>query len=440
MNNRIDDTPIYNMKVVLQETGLKPDTIRVWERRYGLPRPDRSEGGHRLYSQRDIESIKWLIARQVDGLSISRAVELWNTLIAEGNDPLQPPPPAEATITAEKGDLTEMRNAWVSACLVYDEGRAERVLNESFAAYTPESVCLGVLMKGLSQIGDGWYQGEITVQQEHFASALAMRRLEVLLDAAPPPSRGHRLLVAAPPSEEHVFSLLLLTVLLRRQGWDVVYLGSNIPLENLDDAITTTYPRLVVSSAQRLSTAADLLGMAQRLHDAGTTLAFGGRIFNVLPDLRDYIPGYFISETIEDAPQTIEQIVEGAVLPSKKSAHSVPHQQALKHFREQLPLIEAAIWQAVQDSDLQHDHVSIANMNMARGISAALEFGNMAFLKEDVKWNNALLENHAIPGQTLYTYLAIYRDALAANLGVSGEPIVRWLDDLINSDVFERER
>ena len=56
-----DLTPTYNLKAVVQETGLKPDTLRAWERRYGIPEPDRTGGGHRLYSQHDINTLKWLL-------------------------------------------------------------------------------------------------------------------------------------------------------------------------------------------------------------------------------------------------------------------------------------------------------------------------------------------------------------------------------------------
>ena len=84
----VSTTPAYNLKVVLKETGLAADTLRAWERRYGLPVPQRTAGGHRLYSQRDIETIKWLMKRQADGLSISRAVDMYNDLLASGSDPL----------------------------------------------------------------------------------------------------------------------------------------------------------------------------------------------------------------------------------------------------------------------------------------------------------------------------------------------------------------
>ena len=70
------EAPAFNLKAVVRETGLKPDTIRAWERRYGVLSPGRSNGGYRLYSERDIATLRWL-KNQVDaGVSISRAVAL----------------------------------------------------------------------------------------------------------------------------------------------------------------------------------------------------------------------------------------------------------------------------------------------------------------------------------------------------------------------------
>lgn len=85
------DTPTFNLKAVVQETGIKPDTLRAWERRYGLPEPNRSSGGHRLYSQNDIDTLLWLMSRQNEGMTISRAVDLWRSLESEGRNPLRVP-------------------------------------------------------------------------------------------------------------------------------------------------------------------------------------------------------------------------------------------------------------------------------------------------------------------------------------------------------------
>src|SRR5512145_744383 len=84
----ISHSPSYNLQAVLKETGLKADVLRAWERRYELPKPQRTPGGHRLYSEYDIETIKWLRARREEGLSISRAVELWKEIVHAGSDPI----------------------------------------------------------------------------------------------------------------------------------------------------------------------------------------------------------------------------------------------------------------------------------------------------------------------------------------------------------------
>jgi len=228
--NHTDQTPSFNLKVVVRETGVKPDALRAWERRYGLPQPQRTSGGHRLYSQRDIDTLKWLTARQDEGLSISRAVKLWRQIEAEGKDPLQASPlqadvssvaeiPAPISNLSVDSNIAQLRNTWLAACLAFDEQKAENILAQAFAMYPPEVVCIELLQKGLSEIGQKWYQGEAIVQQEHFAASLAMRRLDALIAAAPPPTQSEHILVGCPPEEEHDLIILMLTLFLKRRGW-----------------------------------------------------------------------------------------------------------------------------------------------------------------------------------------------------------------------------
>ena len=109
-----DTTPYYNLKVIVRETGIKPDTLRAWERRYDLLAPARMAGGHRLYSQRDLETIRWLMARQEEGLSIGNAVQLWHDMEAAGRDPLQQtaaPSPTAGLTAGMVEDLATMREA-----------------------------------------------------------------------------------------------------------------------------------------------------------------------------------------------------------------------------------------------------------------------------------------------------------------------------------------
>src|SRR5689334_5166647 len=138
----VSTTPAFNLKVVLKETGLTADALRAWERRYGLPVPQRSAGGHRLYSQRDIETIKWLIKRQAEGLSISRAVDLWKEQLVSGTDPLagsvQTTMGSASTTPAQFAfDTTveALRTHWIEACLNFSEPTSEQVLNQAFSMF-----------------------------------------------------------------------------------------------------------------------------------------------------------------------------------------------------------------------------------------------------------------------------------------------------------------
>jgi DNA-binding transcriptional MerR regulator len=432
-------TPTFNLKAVLQETGLKPDTLRAWERRYGLPQPERSQGGHRLYSQRDIDSIKWLMARQQEGLSISRAVDLWVSLEAEGQDPPQmaefvTPEAVSAAVSLPEGEaLAELRRGWTSACLAYDERKAEQFLTQAFALYPVEVVCLELLQKGLLDVGAGWYRGEVTVHQEHFASELAMRRLEALLAGTPPSTRPERILIGCPPQEEHTFSPLLLALFLRRRSWDVVYLGANVPVGRLESAITSTKPRLVILPAQQLHTAASLLDAARFLHELQVPLAYGGLVFNLVPALRDRIPGYFLGERLDEATGVVEQVMSSPGSMPPGEAISEGYQHALTNFHERQGLIEAEVWGSMDPSGVGREHLTISNTHLALNIIAALKLGDMNFLGVDIDWVEGLLGNYRLPRQLLYEYLDVYRQAAKTHLDERGAPVVDWLERVVGA-------
>lgn len=441
MTGNDHDTPTFNLKAVIQETGLRPDTLRAWERRYGLPQPDRTGGGHRLYSWRDIETLKWLITRQQEGLSISRAVDLWRRLESEGQDPLRtselPSHPAGPTVTpfSVGHGIAELRQAWIDACLAYDEQMAEHVIAQASALYPIETVCFDLLQKGLVHMGSGWYQGEISVQQEHFASALALRWIEALVVATPAPTRPARILVGCPPGEEHTFSLLVITLLLRRHGWKALYLGSNVPVARLESTVAAARPQLVILSAQQLTTAATLLDMAHLLQQEEIPLAYGGAIFNHVPALRQRIPGHFLGERLDLVPQVVEQLI-GSLKPSPK-AEPVPgsYLEALAHYREKQASIEVDVWNALKSGPVAQTHLANANTRMAGNISAALSLGSMAYLGSTVAWLEGLLVNYQIPAGQLYDYLDAYYQAARAHLDKRGEPVINWLAELAGKKV-----
>lgn len=434
-------SPAFNLKAVLKETGIAADTLRAWERRYGLPLPQRSPGGHRLYSQRDIETIKWLMKRQEEGLSISRAVELWNEQSATGVDPLAGS--LQATFTPPAGlSLENIRREWLAACFNYDTVEAEQILNEAFAVNSVEITCIEVIMRGMHEIGELWHKGVASVQQEHFASGIAMRRLEALISASPPPTRPETVLTACPPDEWHVFPILLTTLFLRRRGWNVVNLGAVVPLDRLEETIERVRPQLVVLSAQTLMTAVSLRDMARFLNERGLKTAFGGRVFNHLTALPARIPAYFLGNTLESAIPTMEKLI---INPPPIPAEVPTDRRMLKlaaTFRENRGQIESTVVrkvtageESVGDGDSGNNFIGsvlssaldTANLFTGNILIAAMELGDISYTSADIGWLTNLLIGRNITVSMLPLYLRQYAQAIEEVLGKTGQPLYDWL-------------
>lgn len=469
--DRSNRTPIFNLKAVVLETGIKPDTLRAWERRYGIPAPQRAESGHRLFTRRDIDTLKWLLQRQEEGLSISRAVALWQKLEKEQGDPLQELPligggdgehiesagsqtgartrnsthydalargltsrGEDAQLDERNGEkLHSLRAQWIAAVLAFDEHAADTTLTTAFGLFSPEVVCIELIQKSLSIIGDGWYEGRVTVQQEHFASALAIRRLDSMLAATPPPTRPGRILVGCPPEEAHTFVPLMLSLFLRRKGWNVIYLAADIPLQSLELTINTTRPDLVLLSAQQLHTVVGLLDMAQVFAESHIPLGYGGLIFNRFPDLQKIIPGYFMGRELAQAVEAVEEIMAGPRPKAAEEAINPIYGKALAQFQERRARIEAELWKRLEDGKLPQRLLGTGNANFARSIQAALALGNMNYLGPDMEWVQGLLHNHyRMPRYMVGDYIAAYRDAARLHLNETAKPLLDWLDKLVH--------
>lgn len=427
--------PLYNLSMVLNETGLKPDVLRAWERRYGIPKPARSAGGHRLYSRQDIDTVKWLQARLLEGMSIRRATDLWKELSAAGHDPLseyrQIPPVTREFQPGEGLQLDIIRKNWLEACLAYDHHQADDILNEAFALYPIERVCVEILQQGLCEIGERWYRGTVTVQQEHFVSAQVQRRVESLINATPDPTREKTILIGCPPGELHTYPSHFISLMLRRRGFKVIDLGADIPLDQLQPTIATIQPDLVVMVAQQLTTAASLLKVADLLRGWKEDFAYGGLIFNRIPSLRTQIPAYFLGENLMDALTTIESLLTGAQDPPVVPGMTDFHKAMAARFHESRPGIELIVFGDMQKYGLSIDQISEVNAFLGDRVSAALAFGKPDLIEPDIEWLRGLISTRKLPSTLLTQYLDHYSQALKKEMGEAGEPVVRWMKTLV---------
>ncbi len=393
----ISQAPTYNIRVVLNRTGIAADTLRAWERRYGLPAPQRTEGGHRLYSDRDIEIIKWLLAKQEEGLSISRAVDLWNEETASGSEPLAgavstaSTSPLAVPPAAPDTTLDTFRAEWIEACTNFDEIAAEQIINQAFSLFPIESVCTQVIQRGMSRIGELWYENKLSVQQEHFASSLAMRRIDALLSAAPAPTRKDTILVGCPADEWHTFTPLLISLLLRRRGYKVIYLGANVPADRFIETVSDTKADLVLLVAQHLISAATLHQTAQSLANKDIPVAYGGRIFTLRPNMIDYIPGYFLGNDVGSAIGEIEKVLKSKSMPRATKAASQGHIAAYQAYTSKRTKIEVTIKELLQPLSISPDDIKTGILFLGDHIAASLQLGDMSHVSAEIDWLRMLL-------------------------------------------------
>jgi methanogenic corrinoid protein MtbC1 len=423
--------PLFNLSAVVRATGTSADVLRAWERRYGLPRPQRTPGGHRLYSEWDIEVVRWLKARQGEGLSISRAVDLWKETIGAGADPRERYPSAGFSPGADAsadaaGRLDGLRRQWLSACFGFDASRAEDALNQAFAIYPVETVVTGLLQQALGEIGEQWYFGQVTEQQEHFATGMASRRLEALIAGTPQPTRPLTVCVGCPAGELHLFPIELLGLLLQRRGLSVVYLGADLPVEHLGDAVRAARPDLVILAAQRLTAAASLRRAARVLQAEQVPVAFGGRIFARVPGLRRRIQGHYLGDSLEMSIGAIEQLLIDPS-PVAEVPPSAACLSAAEGLREKLSSIELTARKKLQRTDLVPEDMRRANEFFGPGLVAALELGDPAYLEPDLDWLKGLLSGRRLEPRHLETYLAAYRRGVNSEMGPAGRPITEWI-------------
>jgi MerR family transcriptional regulator, light-induced transcriptional regulator len=217
-----------------RRTGVSPELLRAWERRYGLLRPTRSGGGLRLYRHDDLERVLRMQQHLADGLAAAEAA----VLAAE----------SERASDARAFDPDAVRSDLSAALEAFDESAAQAVLDSALSATTLDSVLSELVLPYLRDLGDRWERGDVSVAQEHFASAVLRGRL---LGLARGWSRGFgpTALLACLPGEQHDLGLIAFGLALRSRGFRIAYLGGDTPIESVVGAADVIEPAAVVLSA-----------------------------------------------------------------------------------------------------------------------------------------------------------------------------------------------
>jgi len=221
---------------VSKRTGVSPELLRAWERRYGLLRPTRSSGGLRLYDAADVDRVRLMQRHLAEGLAAAEAAAA-ALRSAAGEDSASPALSAEA-----------LRDQLTDALDGFDEPRAQVILDRLLAVTTLETLLSDVVLPYLRELGARWARGDASVAQEHFATVVLRGRL-LGIARGWGVGVGPAAVLACLPGEHHDLGLIAFGLALRSRGWRIVYLGPDTPIETVEDACRRLEPRLVVLSA-----------------------------------------------------------------------------------------------------------------------------------------------------------------------------------------------
>ncbi|WP_069804753.1 MerR family transcriptional regulator [Thermogemmatispora onikobensis] len=373
---RYSDSPLFNTKAVVQQTGIPAPTLRAWESRYAILSPERATNAYRLYSERDIALIRWLKERVDSGMAISQAVALWRHLEEEyqkarqlqqmaaewpaerrpafhialpfgatsvrpegGSSPqtiAEPQPPSNANPPATSSTLPanaspalynirRVQEELIDAFKCLDDIRAQRLLASLLAVYPVEQVCAEVVTPVLWQVGHLWETGRLSVAIEHFASNFVRGFLTNLLYISVNENYGPLIICGCAPGEPHELAALMLALLLRRAGMRTIYLGQSIEIGSLLEVVREMQPVMLCISVTMPAYVATLIDLARRLQEQPEPrplLVFGGQAFLYHSELAHHVPGgLYLSGPIQQVVHELRQVLHDYLASGPARSH-----------------------------------------------------------------------------------------------------------------------
>jgi DNA-binding transcriptional MerR regulator len=272
------DHPAYNIKAVAQMLNLLPVTLRAWERRYGLPSPQRGGQGYRLYSEHDLQTLRWLKTQIDSGMNIGQAARKLSQLRETGLDPAA----RDLTPMEKPLSIENLRTSLQKSLRLLNDQMASEALRQAFSLYPTEQVFAELIEPVMVEIGEAWHRRELPVAMEHYVSHFFQEHLLGLLATAPQPFRNGVIVAGCLPGEYHQIGILMVVVLLRLRGWNVVYLGPNLSFEGMEEVLIPLHARLVLLSAtmsEPVENATGLPELIQRLPEPIPMVVLGGKGF-----------------------------------------------------------------------------------------------------------------------------------------------------------------
>ena len=262
------DSPVYTVRIVLRRTGLTAELLRAWERRYEVVAPGRTPGGQRLYSESDVERLLLLKRATMYGHSIGRVAQLSNEEVAGLLDTV-PRPPETTTAEPVSGYADSVRRRCLEAVGWMDGAALDAQLRQAAIRLGPVQFAEQVVVPFVRDIGEMWHEGKIRIVQEHLATATIRQVMSNLLAFTVAPASAPIFVAATTSGQHHEIGALLAAAIAAGEGWKAVYLGADLPGEEIAAAAERLRARAVGVSilfpADDPAIAPDLRALSQAL-------------------------------------------------------------------------------------------------------------------------------------------------------------------------------
>ncbi len=242
-NSETTSGGLFPVRIVALRSGLTPDLLRAWERRYKVVQLQRSAGRQRLYSEADVELLTLLRRAVESGRPISQVASLdagaLRTLIDERarKSALANTPPSAAIVT-ESGD--SVIATALEAVVRFDADALSNVLRRAALLLGVDEMLDGVLGPLLFTIGSLWHQGVLRPANEHMASEVIRGTLTWMMEHSEPAPNAPTVVVGTPIGQVHELGAMLVAAAGAAARWRVVYLGANLPAADLIAAVKST--------------------------------------------------------------------------------------------------------------------------------------------------------------------------------------------------------
>jgi DNA-binding transcriptional MerR regulator/methylmalonyl-CoA mutase cobalamin-binding subunit len=264
--------------VVATRTGLSPDVLRVWERRYGAVTPARSPEGQRLYSDADVERLRWL-RRAIDaGRSIGQIARLSSAALSA----LVEEDAAARVVEPAAGDSTRVDDVVADALAeirALDATALDGTLRRAARLLGVTDFLEQVAAPLLRRIGDEWHAFRLSAAQEHLGSSVVQEIVIAAMRELSSANGAARMVVATPAGERHAAGAALVGARAAADGWSVIYLGADLPADEIATAAIATDARVVALSVvyveDHTRLVRELLALRERL-PAEAALLVGG--------------------------------------------------------------------------------------------------------------------------------------------------------------------